>query len=155
MFHPWVSLKGVVADQGYGSYAYNDNGCGGQGLAGCFQDGVWSPTRTSQVASPSDMFAISDALLMTGVTPVSGWPTTDICYKNPNPIPCNYYAKIALAGEPAGDPGVLAERQRHGGRWNMGFCDAHTESLRVKQIFDLTNAAVNQRWNIDDQPHTR
>jgi len=101
------------------------------------------------------MFAISDSALFEGFTPVCGEMVLDICYKDSNPIPCNNNAKIALTGQPAGDPEVVAERQRHGGRWNMGFCDAHTESLRVKQVFDLTNAAVNQRWNIDDQPHTQ
>jgi hypothetical protein len=33
----------------------------------------------------------------------------------------------------------------------MGFCDAHTESLRVNQVFDLKNPSVNKRWNADNR----
>jgi prepilin-type N-terminal cleavage/methylation domain-containing protein/prepilin-type processing-associated H-X9-DG protein len=141
----------------FGSYAYNDNGCGGQGLAGCYPASsagrlIWSATRGNQVVSPSDMFAISDSVLIGGVTPVVGLDVLDICFIS-SPYAPNANAALALTGLPAGDPAVAAERRRHGGRWNMGFCDAHVESLRANQIFDLKNPTVNQRWNIDDQPH--
>ncbi len=146
-----------VRGYGFGSYGINDDGCGGLGLSGYYeggQEGVWRPTRGNQVINPSDMFAVGDSLLVPTLTPVIGYSVLDLSLDDSMDPFNNLIAKQALSGQPAGDPAIQAERRgRHGGRWNMGFCDAHTESLRVNQVFDLTNISVNRRWNADDQPH--
>jgi prepilin-type N-terminal cleavage/methylation domain-containing protein/prepilin-type processing-associated H-X9-DG protein len=156
-----------------GSYAYNDAGCGGQGLAGYYQGGSalanWRPTRESQVASPSEMFAVSDSLffagappVFAGAPPVYGLMVLDLNWNHAsnasavspvsNPFD-NVSANAALTGQPPGDRAVRATRQRHVGQWNMAFCDSHVEHLRANQVFALTNLGVNRRWNVDNQPH--
>jgi len=154
-----------------GSYAYNDAGCGAQGLAGYYQGGTalanWRPTRESQVASPSDMLAISDSALMPEgslaryyggavfglmVLDLNWYFTNDPFHASGNPID-NVMANAALTGQSASDPALRATRQRHAGQWNVGFCDGHVENLRANQVFALTNLSVNRRWNADDQPH--
>jgi prepilin-type processing-associated H-X9-DG protein len=59
----------------------------------------------------------------------------------------------AMRGLPAGDPGVQATKRRHGGRWNIGFCDGHVENLRPTSLFNLSNSIIARRWNVDHQPH--
>lgn len=41
---------------------------------------------------------------------------------------------------------------RHGGRWNIGFCDGHVENLRSTNLFDNNASDVLKRWNRDDRP---
>jgi prepilin-type N-terminal cleavage/methylation domain-containing protein len=174
----YPAAKGGFYNESYpgflvGSYAYNDAGCGGQGLAGYYQGGSalanWRPTRESQVVSPSEMFAVSDSLffagappVFAGAPPVFGLMVLDLNWSHAsnasasspvgNPFD-NVSANAALTGQPAGDRAVRATRLRHVGQWNMSFCDTHVEHLRANQIFALTNSSVNQRWNADDEPH--
>ncbi len=113
----------------------------------------WSPTRETQVVCPSDMIAMGDATLWpdairTAADPVSGtWELNmpvlraDECW---NPV---------MRGLPAGERSVLRTRQRHGGRWNIAFCDAHTENLRPINVFEKRNPLVAKRWNKDHLPH--
>jgi prepilin-type N-terminal cleavage/methylation domain-containing protein/prepilin-type processing-associated H-X9-DG protein len=141
---------------GFGSYGYNEDGCGGLGLAGCFEgwdgEGAWRPTRENQVVNPSDMFAVGDSLLIPGFAPPEGYSVLDMGHDDSCDPFKNVNAQAAFSGQPAGDKVILLERRwRHGGRWNMGFCDAHTESLRVKQVLDLKNPSVNKRWNADNR----
>ena len=44
-------------------------------------------------------------------------------------------------------------KQRHGGRWNVAFCDGHVENLRPRVLFDKRRDDVLRRWNNDNQPH--
>ena len=62
---------------------------------------------------------------------------------------------LTVRGLPSDSPAAQAMRQRHGGRWNVGFCDGHVESLRTSDLFSLTNSVVAARWNNDHQPHNR
>jgi prepilin-type processing-associated H-X9-DG protein len=59
-----------------------------------------------------------------------------------------------VAGLPANDRFIQGMNQRHGGRWNIGFCDGHVENLRPTDLFNLSNSIVAQRWNYDHQPHS-
>jgi len=43
--------------------------------------------------------------------------------------------------------------RRHVGRWNVVFCDGHVEDLTTKQLFDLRQENICQRWNRDNLPH--
>ena len=58
-----------------------------------------------------------------------------------------------VMGQPPGDPSVQAMRGRHGGRWEIGLCDAHVENLRGVDVFNIGNLVVARRWNMDDQAH--
>ena len=58
-----------------------------------------------------------------------------------------------MLGLPAGDSAVKGMQQRHGGRWNIIFCDAHTDALRPSDLFDLRKPLLAQRWNNDHQSH--
>lgn len=44
-------------------------------------------------------------------------------------------------------------QRRHGGRWQMVFCDGHVESGRTGDWFDVRRDTVRQRWNNDNRPH--
>ncbi len=145
-------------------YGYNDGGSlptvdDYRGLAGQerMYDAAgsyyrWSPTRESQVACPSDMIAIGDATLWPdawGATrTVVGFWKLNMAVLEPN-----YCWNPVMRGLPFGDGSVRRTQRRHRGRWNIAFCDAHTENLRPTSLFDKRNAVVAQRWNKDHLPH--
>ena len=58
-----------------------------------------------------------------------------------------------------GDNGGLAEaalmweKRRHAWRWNVAFCDGHTENHRTRELFDGAQVNVVKRWNRDNLPH--
>ncbi len=41
------------------------------------------------------------------------------------------------------------------GGGTLPSCDGHVENLRPLDLFNLSNALVAQRWNIDHQPHNQ
>jgi len=43
-------------------------------------------------------------------------------------------------------------QRRHGGKWNVLFCDGHVESLTTAHLFDTRKASVRMRWNNDNLP---
>ena len=59
-------------------------------------------------------------------------------------------AGYALAGVGLGD-GIY--QRRHGGRFNIVFCDGHVETLRVSDLFTTRSDAILARWNNDGLPH--
>ena len=145
---------------GPSSYGYNNGGSlpwvdTGWGLDGFIQydrNEAWIPTRESQVVCPSDMIALGDSTLLPDVDRAGSPPGGTLVLNMPvlrfevcwNPV---------MRGLPAGDSSVRATKQRHGGRWNIAFCDGHVENLRPANLFDITKASVAQRWNNDHQPH--
>lgn len=129
------------------------------------------PTRESMVVSASDMIAFGDMpLCATAVsTSTNGWnpylwitgtvsPTGDqlnsafaysgiykaVMYGLPGKTG-NIWASSSMATQ--------AMKQRHGGRWNVAFCDGHVESLRPGDLFDFRNPVIARRWNNDHQAH--
>jgi len=145
------------------SYGYNDNGIlswvdTGWGLGGFTVSGdgggqeYWIPTRQNQVLYPGDMIAMGDATLMPDV-PNLGAPIHGTFRLN-MAIFGRMYWDAVLLGQPAGDSAVKGMMQRHGGRWNIVFCDGHIETFRPSDVFDLRKPLVAQRWNNDHQAHT-
>jgi prepilin-type N-terminal cleavage/methylation domain-containing protein/prepilin-type processing-associated H-X9-DG protein len=145
-----------------GSYAYNEMGDGtAEPMAGGLANTYLASdnpamtllrVRENNVVSPSDMIAISDAPyfpqadsfggVLDGMLDLSDGLAPSI-------------RNMILNGTPASDPAVPAMRQRHGGSWNVGFCDGHVENLKAfgpKGLFDIRYASVDQRWNIDHTP---
>jgi len=167
-----VSFKDV-----YGSYGYNDWGFWmGEGavLAKVIPFGLGlaavtgykdippytniPPANENSVAVPSDMIATADAFF---------WPPNYDPIVLPPPISgvpsgmanLQEVFQTEVQGEIMGGLGVWANPlaqaygRRHGGRWNVGFLDAHVENLRAKSLFDASNPNVARRWNRDHQPH--
>jgi len=136
------------------SYGFNDGGSDEEhGLGGTSTllgtNYTLAPTPANRVLVPSDMIAVGDAFfalnatIPTGVAVLSEGPYSYLIPYLQRNIPPDY----------ANDPAMRENQQRHGGRWNVGFCDALVENLRTSDLFNLTNSIVAQRWNIDHQPH--
>ena len=104
------------------------------------------PVREGHVVCPSDMIAMGDALTL-------GNPPFGVSQL----FPCLYLNWLSdLQGAPlsAEFPGVALQRQRHGDRWNVLFCDSHVEgALSTKAFLDPRSDAVLRRWYRDHQPH--
>ncbi len=152
----------VSADAECGSYGYNEwgvqsgEGLGLSGLAATAsgQGGPRSvsvPTRESRVIDPSDMIAIGDAVVTDDKLGASTAPW-GLAYLDAPMVHQDSY-KAVVGGVPAGDTAVRAMEERHGGLWNVAFCDGHAEVLRTTSLFGGTNALVARRWNNDHQPH--
>ena len=112
------------------------------------------PTGENDVVNPTDMVAVSDAVLMDardanglGFLYVAGRDDVDNGVRNPA-LTFNL-----VLGLPPQTHAERATQQRHGGRWNTAFCDGHVENLRAAQLFDVRNDDVLKRWNNDNRPH--
>jgi prepilin-type N-terminal cleavage/methylation domain-containing protein/prepilin-type processing-associated H-X9-DG protein len=165
-----LTLDGNQKSLPLGSYGYNGNGVkwtpSELGLGGFlvkaplneqFKDLDWRlRVADSRIKSPSDMIALGDANL--AWTPAGalralysidkrddgydGWALLDINARNFQERP-NF----------AGSKGVIrATMKRHHGRYNLVFCDGHTESVRRDKLFEQTDSAL-KRWNNDNEPH--
>jgi prepilin-type N-terminal cleavage/methylation domain-containing protein/prepilin-type processing-associated H-X9-DG protein len=146
-----------------GAYGYNASGLGevqgidyggrvsglpSLGLGGLnYLGGSAAPTRENQVVSPSDMIAIGDAFL--DQNQLGGHLFLEFAFFNQS------FYDLTVTGLPPGNSATKVMRQRHGGRWNTGFCDGHVENLRTSDLFNLSNSVVAARWNNDHQPHNQ
>ena len=110
-------------------------------------------TKEDDVLHPSDMLAVGDALVTSfggSVTDeVMGYP--DLCFPW-------WMVTWELGFEPddfGGDAEVSVnfEKRRHAWRWNVVFCDGHTENHRTRELFDGAQLNVVKRWNRDNLPH--
>lgn len=172
-----TKTRGIQSCPGYarvwrrqcGSYGYNVRGVhtGGLdqgpwlGLAGELEASTPLTTRAvgeNEVLTPSGMIAIGDANV---------WPkelsNRPMDWANPrlspwDPVP---WYEIKANALPDLNPGQAATlravlpgiQRRHGGRWNVVFCDGHVEHLRSGALFDIRRDEVARRWNRDNLPH--
>ncbi len=155
-----------------GSYGYNPRGTdpfnpdGGQGFIGGGDiDPIDWTTLTSttyvkgdQVVSPSQMTAIGDGLL--AVCDPSGFPFFPLGEKvfgAGDLTPLDFAMAVESGRKPPGGGTYTAERmatrRRHGGRFNIAFCDAHVENLKPAALFDVRQDQICKRWNRDNLPH--
>ena len=147
----------------YGSYGYNDHGVEKYestirlGLDGSYEwspdASEWHPRRASSVKNPSDMIALGDCIY-------------GQVYAEPKPgggIDPKYVGgtdsfsmslRRAIGTDPTRSAAMTRERQRHGGRYNVAFCDSHVESLKTNALF-ATEITVLKRWNYDNEPHPK
>ncbi len=150
-----------------GSYGYNAFGYGSAydgaslGLGGRLLHGDLPEVpenirliRESEVHVPSDMIAIGDVMIIAEwggaarYTHPELWPyypetQADLGLDDSNPL---------TVGDLSFFRGAVS--RRHGGRWNMLFCDSHVESGKTGAWFDPRKEAVRMRWNSDNLPHT-
>ncbi len=141
-------------------------GAQGLGLARAVLGGDWDcihmrPVTDAEVADPSGMIAVGDANLIRAfygdATParhgVGGFFDETV---NPFGMP---QASVLAAGAPArpldsSAPLLLRiTRERHGGRFNILFCDGHVSLLSVASLFDWRQDSVLARWNRDNLPN--
>ncbi|HVV73531.1 MAG TPA: prepilin-type N-terminal cleavage/methylation domain-containing protein [Verrucomicrobiae bacterium] len=155
--------------QTFGSYGYNcwgvqltDKGWSGGklGLGGQFMipgdsgQVVNQLIAEGQVLRPGSMIEIGDASLATlsydtpdNVIGIIGHCVLDQVLHDEQ-----YFNALVLGNKVSGG-GIQAIRQRHLGRWNVGFCDGHAESLRAADFFDLRRDDLLARWNNDNLAH--
>jgi len=113
------------------------------------------PVREGDVASSSDMLAMADAFLYNAGA-VGGPPLpAGYAYWNPELL---LSGMLGLTGEgPTNTPAMQQSAgfigRRHGGRWNVLFCDGHVSGQSTEQMGDPRSDAVLQRWNRDHVPH--
>jgi len=150
---------------GMGSYGYNANGVASSGIGIGLSLGLiggkkandatkQTPIREQQVISPSEMIAVGDSFLMfqrnysTGYkSEVGGSPFLRLLQ---DPVRTG-------ANRNAGDgPVYLGDgvyQQRHSARFNILFCDAHVEDMKITDLFTIQRDDLLAKWNNDHQPH--
>jgi prepilin-type N-terminal cleavage/methylation domain-containing protein/prepilin-type processing-associated H-X9-DG protein len=154
-----------------GSYGYNANGVkftpSPLGLGGALAkidlgepiDGLGGDLlriAESKVRVPSDMMALGDATLVW--TPASlirslyGIDTQKESYDGMALLDINSRNGVERPNY-GGSAGVIrATLKRHGGRYNVVFCDAHVEAIHRDKLFRKSDEAL-KRWNNDNEPH--
>lgn len=153
----WSDPLNLTGASLLGSYGYNDwDSLAGDGhdvtfaLGNTISNGP--PVRESEVSFPSDMIALGDS----NYSPLNN---TDGFL----PLPRKYLpAGIGSLNKAQcyfrlfpRDLQIAALRlvqQRHSGRFNVAFCDGHTEKIRHAKLYDTSDAAL-RRWNRDHEPH--
>ena len=147
----------------YGSYGYNDHGVEKYestirlGLDGSYEwspdASEWHPRRASSVKNPSDMIALGDCIY--GQVYAEPKPGRGIDPKYVGGTDSfSMSLRRALGTGPARSAAMERERRRHGGRYNVAFCDGHVESLKTNALF-ATDVTVLKRWNYDNEPHPK
>ena len=122
--------------------------------------GRWSaggqPVSESQVIAPSQMIVIGDSQLvqLAGMPALAVNDTTGI-FVAPSPQSGLIAADISLPQGVALAASETATLQRHGGQWNMVFCDGHSEKGRGPTFFDWRRDDVLRRWNRDNIAHRK
>jgi len=151
----------------FGAYAYNFGGVAShQALSGWVPPSSIPPGRQSQfglggkvvpkglptpiapdeIAHPSQMIEVGDALvgsgegLGAGVGSLIGEPDFSVGIVMP-----------ALIFDWVG--ATQGTQRRHFGKWNAVFCDGHVQTMRGKELFAWKKDAVRSLWNNDNQPH--
>lgn len=155
-----------------GGYGYNHYGTsfgpdvknlGSLGLGGeILELGLASPTarraiREQEIVSPSEMIAIGDSPLF---IPTSGLQQGEILgdgdLSHGLRLP-----SIRFELDAPRSPNVTLTRfardlavmsRRHGGRFQIVFCDAHVENRSRRDLF-AAHPSVLERWNNDNRPH--
>ena len=100
------------------------------------------------VKSPVDMIALGDCVLggvyeSTG----AGAPITDVGGTD------RFSFGEWLSIDPRVRPVAMArDWQRHAAKYNVAFCDAHIENLKISQLF-ANSPIIRKRWNNDNEPH--
>jgi prepilin-type N-terminal cleavage/methylation domain-containing protein/prepilin-type processing-associated H-X9-DG protein len=145
-----VSTNRQQDDSLYGGYAYNDLGTAfdenhplglGYDEEG---DGTPLPLRDSQVLVPSDMIAIMDSKGTTN-TALGG-----VALAATKPVFSGFY-EISCALVLNFQNAAFQKPPQHGKNFNVVFCDAHVQSIKVTDLFNPATSAVS--WNYDHQPH--
>jgi prepilin-type N-terminal cleavage/methylation domain-containing protein/prepilin-type processing-associated H-X9-DG protein len=151
-------FAGWPAPGWWGAYGYNAAGYGYWASLGLgWRTNASSPSsnlgptgaiREGDVSCPSDMIAVADAVL-DACYPGSWVAGLDHLFAIPDPL-----GWIMELGYPNPEPGTIdLQPKRHGGVWNVLFCDGHVQALTTKAFLDPRSDAVVQRWYRDHVAH--
>lgn len=164
----YLRLPGLVyrteSNTTFMSYGYNSGGGLLYGTNDPLPRGL-SRTYEQQIARPSQMIALADGIPIHRISglllhcPVEEcyaidsktlyWgalaniPTLDFLFRDPNFKPLTTDQILSRA----------AIKRRHGGKWNVLFCDQHIESQTTSGLWDVRKREVARRWNRDNLPH--
>ena len=149
-------------DWAVGAYGYNA-GRGMQtfhGGKGFFVNGLGEPRippiSESEVIRPSECIAIGDCTIATaqGVPPdkILGSMEAPQFHTDLMHSELDADARNGGINFPLG-PTDIAMLRRHGGRWNMVFCDGHVENGKLAKFFDWNKDEVLKLWNRDNEAH--
>jgi prepilin-type processing-associated H-X9-DG protein/prepilin-type N-terminal cleavage/methylation domain-containing protein len=154
----------LTSTASFGSYGYNGFEEGILGLVsrsnggGTFMGSIFPPDptlRESGVTKPAEMIAIGDALLSWNFgTSAAGWWGFDPLIADGCEAMWLEVGTVSSLPGP-GDwttPRALT-KSRHGGRFNVLFCDGHVVNLRPQDLFDYRSPDVMRRWYRDNLPH--
>jgi prepilin-type N-terminal cleavage/methylation domain-containing protein/prepilin-type processing-associated H-X9-DG protein len=154
IFNPTRGNESTAGSYGYNCYGVSGNesggnvGLGGESVVNDVGQAVYLQIAESRVLRPSSMIEFGDAALGTLLDGQNNNNLIGImgrCILDPVILRSDVLDAAGAAGR--------ATRQRHGGRWNVGFCDGHVENLRRDNFFDFSRDDVIARWNNDDRPH--
>jgi len=165
-----VTLLGNDNAVALGSYGYNAFGVklgySSLGLGGTFSHTLISgdldevPSEGSRISdgdvrSTANMIAVGDATLIwmtkpmvkilygeDGVDGASGMAHLDINYRN----------FVQRKAYPLSNKIIDATEARHGGQYNISFCDGHVEALNRTRLHERSFRAL-RRWNNDNRHH--
>jgi prepilin-type processing-associated H-X9-DG protein len=165
---PSYAHLGGVYGVSAGSYGCNVAGLAGDntrqmlGLGGLMvapaagMPGYFRPTRESDVVNPSSMIAISDSILGYGfpwnIDKDKAIGKLSLSIADADPV---WYELWGWSFDSSGNGArnVKLRHQRHAGRWNVVFCDAHVQNLTTSGLFDSRQDHVLRLWNDDNLPH--
>ncbi len=111
------------------------------------------PLRESEVVNPGGMIAMGDSTVMRwdAFGTVGYWDFSERTFS------WNQGIALLLGLAPPVMPdsavSLALTRMRHGGRFNVLFCDDHVENLEPQRLLDYQNPDVMRRWYRDNQPH--
>jgi len=144
-----------------GAYAYNADGGPWWSIAttavtlplGNRYGSYIGSVREASVVAPAQMISVGEASLGFNGS-YYGAPADFFPGLFTSPTPPGAF--IASGGDYGGYallPGEVAELRRHGGQWNMAFCDGHVEHGRGAAFYDWRKDDVLRRWSRDNQVH--
>ena len=105
----------------------NGFGLGGRGIL---------PTLESEVKRPAAMVAMGDTTLVENAERVQGYVDMREGF---TAVKFNYRSP--------------AQERRHGGKFNVLYCDGHVAAHSMMQLYDPQNDDVRAMWNKDGLPH--
>jgi prepilin-type N-terminal cleavage/methylation domain-containing protein/prepilin-type processing-associated H-X9-DG protein len=112
------------------------------------------PIRETEVVASSEMLAIGDSVLSAWT--VSSLGTIPVTFAEISVVKSSVLCEMGLPAKPdpyLPEPGAAFIRRRHGGKWNMSFCDGHVQVFRTRELYDYHSDLVLRRWNRDHLPH--
>jgi len=124
--------------------------------------GDFRPIRENEAVNPSDLIAVGDAIVHSIYW--EGADYSDAAWPWDGLAPDYIEITSVLGMKPstwspptahtAADVKAMRAvlQRRHGGKWNVLFCDGHVESLTTPNLFDTRKASVRMRWNNDNLP---
>jgi len=143
------------------SYSWNPHGLGDlRSRPSVLNPGPLNVFRELGVVNPSDLICFGDALVTTledrhspGPAKVFINPALLSPVSSPAMALWPEFGLLPSRQEPEHDSWRRLTRRRHGGRFNITFCDGHVENLKPASLFDVRRDDVLKRWHRDNLPH--